>query len=67
MKCIQHDMANLLAASYTDPDFEDLIEWAFLEGQIDGETMIRATILSKLHLLTSDNCRSVSPYHLQMQ
>ena len=28
-----------LVASYVDPDFEDLIEWAFLEGQIDGVTM----------------------------
>ena len=22
-----------------DPDFEDLVEWAFLEGQIEGCTM----------------------------
>ena len=29
-------MADLLVASYTDPHFEDLIEKAFLEGQIDG-------------------------------
>ena len=28
-----------------DPDFEDLIEKAFLEGQIDGETMELSCIL----------------------
>jgi hypothetical protein len=29
-------MANLLETSYTDPDFEDLIEKAFPDGQVDG-------------------------------
>ena len=32
-------MADLLEASYTDPDFEDHNGSAFLKGQIDGEAM----------------------------
>ena len=39
MSCHNCDIANLLEASIPDSDFQDLIEWAFIEGQIDGETM----------------------------
>ena len=36
MSCLHCDVANLL--ELPDPDFENLIEQAFLEGTIDGET-----------------------------
>ena len=38
MSCIQCELANLLLESMPpDPDLVDLIEQAFLEGQIDGQ------------------------------
>ena len=37
MFCFQCELPNLLLESTPpDPDFVDLIEWAFLEGQIDS-------------------------------
>ena len=38
MSCLHCDIERLLEASIPDSDFQDLIEWAFLEEQIDGET-----------------------------
>ena len=42
-----------------DTDFEDLIEKAFLEGQIDGETMNLA-VLHSMNDLPSNILRIVS-------
>ncbi len=38
MSCLQYEMTDLLESSIPpDPELVDLIEWAFLEGQIDGQ------------------------------
>ena len=38
MFCFQCELSNLLLDSMPpDPDLVDLIEWAFIEGQIDGK------------------------------
>ena len=37
MDCLHCDLSNLLERTKPpDPELVDLIEWAFLEGQIDG-------------------------------
>ena len=37
--------------TFSDDDFLDLIDQAFLEGQIDGETMVLACIWIEVHQL----------------
>ena len=40
MSCLERDLTEILEESrLPDPEMIDLIEKAFLEGQIDGETM----------------------------
>ena len=43
MSCLQCDLSEILEETRPpDPELVDLIERAFLEGQIDGETMVLA-------------------------
>ncbi len=50
MSCIQCELANLLLESMPpDPDLVDLIEQAFIEGQIDGQKADLAYLWLKIH------------------
>ena len=56
MSCHNDALPRLLEESRPpDADLVDLIEWAFLEGQIDGEAMQLASLWRKSHAVSRND------------